>query len=76
MDFQSEICQSIKSKVIEIESLKEQDIETEKIENEIDEIVFNLYGLKEYEKEIIREFYQIKVERDGKREKFVRQIRY
>jgi hypothetical protein len=72
LDFQSEICQSIRSKVIEIENLKEQVIETENIENQIDEIAFNIYGLKEYEKEIIREFYQIKVERDGKHEKFVR----
>ena len=28
--------------------------------------------MKEYEKEIIREFYQIKVERDGKSEKYVK----
>lgn len=42
------------------------------IEAKFDELVFNLYGLKEYEKEIIREFYQVKVERAGKNEKFVR----
>jgi N-6 DNA Methylase len=39
---------------------------------EIDEIVFNLFSLKEYEKEIIREFYQIKVERASKEQKKVR----
>ena len=72
LNFQSEICQSVKSKVIEIEKLKKQGIEVEKNENQIDEIVFDFYGLKEYEKEIIREFYQIKVERDGKREKYVK----
>ena len=42
------------------------------IENQIDEMVFDLYGLKEYEKEIIREFYQIRVERAGKIEKYVK----
>ncbi|MCD4730332.1 MAG: hypothetical protein K8R74_07020, partial [Bacteroidales bacterium] len=33
------------------------------LELKIDELVFNLYNLKEYQKEIIREFYQVKVER-------------
>ena len=72
LDFQSEIYQSIRSRVIEIENLKEEYVETENIENQIDEIVFDLYRLKEYEKEIIREFYQIKVERDGISEKYVK----
>jgi hypothetical protein len=31
--------------------------------NEIDELIFNLYELTEYEKEIIKEFYQINVDR-------------
>ncbi|NIM12363.1 MAG: N-6 DNA methylase [Candidatus Aminicenantes bacterium] len=35
----------------------------ERLEKEIDELVFDLYGLLEFEKEIIREFYQINVER-------------
>ena len=34
-----------------------------KLEKEIDELVFDLYGLLEFEKEIIREFYQTNVER-------------
>lgn len=42
------------------------------IKTELDELVFNLYDLREYEKEIIREFYQTKVEREGKNEKFVK----
>ena len=41
------------------------------IENKIDELVFDLYNLKEYQKEIIREFYQIRVERAGNRLKYV-----
>lgn len=43
-----------------------------KIETDIDELIFDIYSLKEYEKEIIREFYQIKVERSAKEQKFVR----
>jgi len=38
---------------------------------EIDNLVFNLYELTEYEKEIIREFYQINVERADEKLKFV-----
>lgn len=33
----------------------------------IDELIFKIYGLLDYEKEIIREFYQIKVERSGEK---------
>jgi hypothetical protein len=33
------------------------------IEERLDELVFDLYGLLEFEKEIIREFYQINIER-------------
>ena len=72
LDFQSETCKIIQARVAEIETFKKQNIETEEIENEIDEIIFNLYHLKEYEKEIIREFYQTRVEREGKQENFVR----
>lgn len=42
-------------------------IELERSEKQIDELVFDLYGLLEFEKEIIREFYQINVERKGKK---------
>ena len=34
-----------------------------KLETELDELVFDLYGLLDYEKEIIKEFYQIRVQR-------------
>ena len=37
----------------------------------IDEIIFNLYGLTEYESEIIKEFYQVNVERSNDKMKFV-----
>ena len=47
----------------EINLNKKQDIQTEKLETELNELVFDLYGLLEFEKEIIREFYQINVER-------------
>jgi hypothetical protein len=53
-------------KVEETEDLQERI----RVENQIDDLVFDLYNLLEYEKEIIHEFYEIKVERDGKR-KFV-----
>ena len=39
--------------------------------NELDELVYNLYELTDYEKEIINEFYQIKVERSSDKLKFV-----
>lgn len=42
------------------------------IEEKIDELVFELYGLLDYEKEIIREFYQVNVERSKDKESFVR----
>jgi type I restriction-modification system DNA methylase subunit len=35
--------------------------------NQLDELVFDLYGLLEFEKEIIREFYQINVERKNEK---------
>ncbi len=44
--------------------------DVEKIKK-LDEIVFNLYGLTEYEKEIIKEFYQINVERADEKLKYV-----
>ncbi|MDD3685975.1 MAG: N-6 DNA methylase, partial [Bacteroidales bacterium] len=39
--------------------------------NELDENVYNLYELTDYEKEIINEFYQVKVERASDKLKFV-----
>lgn len=41
--------------------------EIESVEDQIDEIVFEMYNLLDYEKEIIREFYEINVERTGSR---------
>jgi hypothetical protein len=38
---------------------------------ELDELVYNLYELTDYEKEIINEFYQIKVERSSDKLRFV-----
>lgn len=43
--------------------LKKNDKDSSELERKIDELVFELYGLLEFEKEIIREFYQINVER-------------
>ena len=40
--------------------------------DQLNEMVFDLYGLVEYEKEIIREFYDVRVKRAGKRESKVR----
>lgn len=43
-----------------------------KLENQIDELVFDLNNLTTYQKEIIREFYQVRVERSSSKLKFVR----
>lgn len=40
--------------------------------DQLNELVFDLYGLVEYEKEIIREFYDVRVNRAGKKESIVR----
>jgi hypothetical protein len=57
-------------KVIKIEKLvdtiqdaKKEGKETDDLEKEIDELVFDLYGLLTYEKAIIKEFYDINVHR-------------
>jgi methylase of polypeptide subunit release factors len=42
---------------------RENEKETAKLEREIDDLVFDLYGLVEYEREIVREFFQVNVER-------------
>jgi type I restriction-modification system DNA methylase subunit len=41
------------------------------IKNQIDELVFDLYNLSTYQKEIIREFYQVRVERASSKLKYV-----
>lgn len=43
----------------------------ENLITKIDELVYNLYELTDYEKEIINEFYQVKVERASDKLKFV-----
>ena len=53
----------ITDRINTIEKYKKTNKPTTEIEKELDELVFNLYGLLEFEKEIIREFYQINVER-------------
>lgn len=51
------------SLVNRIETEKKQGNNVSNLENEIDEIVFDLYDLLDYEKEIIREFYDVNVNR-------------
>ncbi len=55
-----------KSNIIRLNELYDNILKSNnnsEIETEIDELVFDLYGLLEFEKEIIREFYQVNVER-------------
>ncbi len=49
--------------VTQIENAKSQNQNTENLEQELDDLVFDLYGLLTFEKEIIREFYDINVHR-------------
>ncbi len=49
--------------VNQVELFRKNERDASELEKEIDELVFDLYGLLEFEKEIIREFYQINVER-------------
>jgi hypothetical protein len=50
---------------------KQKKINTLEIENQVDDLIFDLYDLTEYQKEIIREFYQIRVERASKELKYL-----
>lgn len=57
---------SIISKIKNIQKLYEQDGNTSQIkllQEEIDNIVFDMYGLLEHEREIVREFYEINIDR-------------
>lgn len=54
---------------IEISKKIANQMKSEKSEKELDEFVFDLYGLLEFEKEIIREFYQINVEQKNEKVK-------
>jgi hypothetical protein len=49
--------------VNQVVKLKNNGKDSSELEKKIDELVFDLYDLLEFEKEIIREFYQINVER-------------
>ena len=68
----SQIYRQITKLVLKVENLKAAGQSSTEAEDQIDELVFDLYGLKNYEKEIVREFYQINVKREDKTEKFVR----
>ncbi len=50
---------------------REEGLDGSSILNELDEDVYNLYELTDYEKEVINEFYQVKVERASDKLKFV-----
>jgi len=58
-----ELCAEITALVQLIQRLKSEGQECENELNLLDEIVFNLYGLVDYEKEIIKEFYDVRVKR-------------
>lgn len=49
---------------------KTSDDSEEILLNKLDEVIFNLYGLTEYEREIIKEFYQVNVERSNEKMKY------
>lgn len=49
--------------VTQIENAKKQNRNIQALEQELDDLVFDLYGLLTFEKEIIREFYDINVHR-------------
>ncbi|HRH44816.1 MAG TPA: N-6 DNA methylase, partial [Pyrinomonadaceae bacterium] len=72
IDKESQIYGELNKLVLKVENLKANGQTSAQVEDQIDDLVFDLYGLKEYEKEIIREFYQIKVDRAKGKDKFVR----
>ncbi len=49
--------------VNQVELFRKNGKDPSKFEQKIDEVVFDLYGLLDFEKEMIREFYQVNVER-------------
>jgi hypothetical protein len=63
LDYSHSRVRKLTELVATIENGKNNNKDTSELEKEIDEIVFDLYGLLEFEKEIIKEFYQVKVER-------------
>jgi hypothetical protein len=65
INFSDERIQTLTTLVEIIETYKKEGKETQLLESQIDELVFDLYDLLEFEKEMIREFYQVHVEREG-----------
>jgi type I restriction-modification system DNA methylase subunit len=63
LDYLDDRVAELEELVKQIESKNKDSADTSALESRIDELVFDLYGLLEFEKEIIREFYQINVER-------------
>lgn len=57
--------QTLTTLVEQIETHKKEGKDTQSLEHHIDELVFDLCDLLEFEKEMIREFYQVNVEREG-----------
>lgn len=57
--------QTLTTLVEQIETHKKEGKDTQFLEHRIDELVFDLCDLLEFEKEMIREFYQVNVEREG-----------
>lgn len=63
------ICKVDKLKEINFSNITEENLTV--YQKEIDENIFNLYELTDYEKEIINEFYQVRVKRANDKLKFV-----
>jgi hypothetical protein len=63
LDYSDDRVVELEELVKQIESKNKDSADTSALESRIDELVFDIYGLLEFEKEIIREFYQINVER-------------
>lgn len=59
----SKVALKIVNEIARLKERKKEGNDIYAIENQLDELVFDLYNLLEFEKEIIREFYQINVER-------------
>lgn len=58
--------------VVDIQNLKTKGVSFEKEVAELNDIVFEHYGLLDYEKEVIKEFYQINVDRNEKSKSLVK----
>ena len=67
----SKTIELVTSKINSYIQERENGLDGKSILNDLDEEVYNLYELTDYEKEIINEFYQVKVERTNDKLKFV-----